>query len=118
MYWTKGGSLRGMPMGGGCRKNKKSKPPSHLNSKDTNNITSDHIGIGLNFFHGVTPSMDFQLGGLSFPRILDNNHSSSTIGLFVQLGGLNSLDPSGISDARSLKGFNNFPLFCSQTNWG
>ncbi|CDP16978.1 unnamed protein product [Coffea canephora] len=63
-YWTKGGALRNVLIGGGCRKNKKSKPPSRLtvDPKDTN-MTSD-IG-GLKFFHGLTPAMDFQLGGIT-----------------------------------------------------
>ncbi|CAN0876972.1 Dof zinc finger protein DOF5.4 [Linum grandiflorum] len=28
-YWTKGGVLRNVPVGGGCRKNKRSKKPNH-----------------------------------------------------------------------------------------
>ncbi|MED6172265.1 hypothetical protein PIB30_048440 [Stylosanthes scabra] len=28
-YWTKGGSLRNVPVGGGCRKNRRSKPARH-----------------------------------------------------------------------------------------
>ncbi|XP_020571739.1 dof zinc finger protein DOF3.1-like [Phalaenopsis equestris] len=32
-YWTKGGSLRNVPVGGGCRKNKRSSPSSSTSSK-------------------------------------------------------------------------------------
>ncbi|XP_058186820.1 dof zinc finger protein DOF5.7-like [Rhododendron vialii] len=64
-YWTKGGALRNVPIGGGCRKSKKSKPSSSNFSGD-----SKDSGGGLKFFHGLSPAMDFQLGGgggLSFP---------------------------------------------------
>ncbi|GLU13348.1 hypothetical protein SLE2022_299860 [Rubroshorea leprosula] len=64
-YWTKGGALRNVPIGGGCRKNKKEKSSSRL-SGDSG--SSSEIG-SLKFFHGLTPAVDFQLGGLSFPRL-------------------------------------------------
>ncbi|KAL3527571.1 hypothetical protein ACH5RR_012227 [Cinchona calisaya] len=114
-YWTKGGALRNVPIGGGCRKSKKSKHSSSrfntVDSKDSN-ISSHDIG-GLKFFHGLTPAMEFQLGGLSFPR--PNNHYSSPTGLFNQssssFGDISSspcfsLDPLGSSAAGSLIGFN------------
>ncbi|GAB4847204.1 hypothetical protein Ancab_026214 [Ancistrocladus abbreviatus] len=76
-YWTKGGALRNVPIGGGCRKNKKIKSSSsrissgaddhhlHLHhSKDL--LSSSEFGLGgLKFFHGLSPAMDFQLGSLS-----------------------------------------------------
>nr|CAD1828783.1 unnamed protein product [Ananas comosus var. bracteatus] len=34
-YWTKGGSLRNVPVGGGCRKNKRSSSNSSSNSSST-----------------------------------------------------------------------------------
>ncbi|KAL3527500.1 hypothetical protein ACH5RR_012156 [Cinchona calisaya] len=126
-YWTKGGALRSVPIGGGCRKNKKSKPSSsRLNTVDQDskdsNISSHDIG-GFKFFHGLTPAMEFQLGGLSFSR--PNNHYSSPTGLFNQFsssfGDIStssaaigsspcfSLDPLGSSAAGSLMGFN-FPF--------
>ncbi|KAH7860110.1 hypothetical protein Vadar_009452 [Vaccinium darrowii] len=64
-YWTKGGALRNVPIGGGCRKSKKTKSSSSSFSGD-----SKDSGGGLKFFHGLSPAMDFQLGGgvgLSFP---------------------------------------------------
>lgn len=64
-YWTKGGALRNVPIGGGCRKSKKTKPSSSNYSGDS----KDSGGSGLKFFHGLSPAMDFQLGGggLSLP---------------------------------------------------
>ncbi|KAF3633111.1 Dof zinc finger protein DOF5.3 [Capsicum annuum] len=129
-YWTKGGALRNVPIGGGCRKNKKIKTcsSSSRDSKDTTSGSSD-IG-GLKFFHGLSPAMDFQLGGLNFPRL--NNTSTSTGGSifnqFSTFGDISTtttncatnigssscfnLDPLG-SCSGSLLGFNNFPFSSS-----
>ncbi|KAI4328115.1 hypothetical protein L6164_020498 [Bauhinia variegata] len=71
-YWTKGGALRNVPIGGGCRKNKKAKSSSRL-SGDSG--SSSEFG-GLKFLHGLSPSVDFQLGGLPFPRL--HHHPSNT----------------------------------------
>ncbi|KAM7262268.1 hypothetical protein ACFE04_021345 [Oxalis oulophora] len=99
-YWTKGGALRNVPIGGGCRKNKKIKSSSSSND--------DMIG-GFKFFHGISqPAMDFNLGGLSsssspsptFSRF-NNNQSSSLYNQF------SSFDPSGSSSSSTpLLGFN------------
>ncbi|XP_059642303.1 dof zinc finger protein DOF5.7-like [Cornus florida] len=76
-YWTKGGALRNVPIGGGCRKNKKTKSSSKLSGDPTDSGASSDFGTGLKFFPaGLSPhAMDFQLGGLSFPRL---HHSSIT----------------------------------------
>ncbi|KAL2349001.1 hypothetical protein Fmac_003001 [Flemingia macrophylla] len=67
-YWTKGGALRNVPIGGGCRKNKKVKSSRlSCDSKDSGSSSSD-LG-GLKFLHSLSPSMDFHLGGLPFPRL-------------------------------------------------
>lgn len=71
-YWTKGGALRNVPIGGGCRKNKKIKSSSRLSGDSKDVGASSEMG-GLKFFHGLSPAMDFQLGGLPFPRL----HSST-----------------------------------------
>lgn len=76
-YWTKGGALRSVPIGGGCRKNKKMKssisPRVSENSKDSNGSSSNISG--LKFFQGISPAMDFQLQPPS---------SSTSGGLFNQ----------------------------------
>lgn len=62
-YWTKGGALRSVPIGGGCRKNKKFKSSSSPFGSAT---THDHIG-GFNFFHGFnSPPMDFNSPPMDF----------------------------------------------------
>ncbi|KAF5738046.1 dof zinc finger protein DOF5.7 [Tripterygium wilfordii] len=66
-YWTKGGALRNVPIGGGCRKNKKVKSSSSSStsrlslSGDSCGSSEINIGGGLKFFHGLSPAMDFQL---------------------------------------------------------
>ncbi|XP_022740996.1 dof zinc finger protein DOF5.7-like [Durio zibethinus] len=108
-YWTKGGALRNVPIGGGCRKNKKIKSSSRLSGDSKDSTSSSEMG-GLKFFHGLSPAMDFQLGGLSFPRL-----NPSPAGIYNQFASFGestnpsfSLDPSGSSC--SLMGFSNYPL--------
>ncbi|KAK4366940.1 hypothetical protein RND71_014820 [Anisodus tanguticus] len=135
-YWTKGGALRTVPIGGGCRKNKKIKTSYSSSrfpgdSKDTISGSSD-IG-GLKFFHGLSPAMDFQLGGLTFPRLSNTSTSGGSIfNQFSSFGDISttsnsganigssscfSLDPSG-SCSGSLLGFNNFPFSSSMLKQG
>ncbi|KAF3439178.1 hypothetical protein FNV43_RR17453 [Rhamnella rubrinervis] len=117
-YWTKGGALRNVPIGGGCRKNKKVKSSSRLSGSDSKDSSSTSEIGGLKFFHGISPAMDFQLGGLSFPRLHHSNPSSAT-GIYNQLssnfGDVSAAsncftldNPSGTSN--SLMGFNYNPL--------
>ncbi|XP_076933540.1 dof zinc finger protein DOF5.7-like [Bidens hawaiensis] len=69
-YWTKGGALRNVPIGGGCRK-KKTRSSSSSSSRFIGDSSKD-ISLnpgGLSLFTGLSPpAMDFQLGGLNqFP---------------------------------------------------
>ncbi|EEF29991.1 dof zinc finger protein DOF5.7 [Ricinus communis] len=120
-YWTKGGALRNVPIGGGCRKNKKMKSSSRLSGDSKDSSGSSEIG-GFKFFHGISPAMDFNLGGLSFPRL-----SPSSGGLYNQFSSFGdmsatsaaaavsvtnpcfNLDPSGSSPVGSLMGFS-YPI--------
>ncbi|CAA0812535.1 Dof zinc finger protein DOF5.7 [Striga hermonthica] len=91
-YWTKGGALRNVPIGGGSRKTKKS---SSSSVKDQ--PLAGDIGNPLSFFHGLPPAMDFQL---DFP----NNPSPTDLslpggGLTIPSGGLN---PNSFSSALQL----------------
>ncbi|XVE86889.1 hypothetical protein DITRI_Ditri18aG0071700 [Diplodiscus trichospermus] len=108
-YWTKGGALRNVPIGGGCRKNKKIKSFSRLSGDSKDSNSSSEMG-GLKFFHGLSPAMDFQLGGLSFPRL--NPSAAGIYNQFASFGDSTSpsfsLDPSGSSS--SFMGFGNYPL--------
>ena len=62
-YWTKGGALRNVPIGGGCRKNKKVKSsPSSRFSGDLKDPSFPGDLGGFKFYHhGISPSLDFHL---------------------------------------------------------
>lgn len=112
--------MRNVPIGGGCRKNKKIKSSSRLSGDSRDSSGSSEIG-GFKFFHGLSPAMDFNLGGLSFPRL--NPSPSGIYNQFSSFGDISatsaapvsvaspscfSLDPAG-SSVGSLMGFN-YPL--------
>ncbi|KAF5765065.1 putative transcription factor C2C2-Dof family [Helianthus annuus] len=84
-YWTKGGALRNIPIGGGCRKNKKTKS---CHSK---------FVIGDSSLDVVSPPvMDFQLGGINYPHRV--NHFSSSFGENTPNNvAFMNLDPLGFS---------------------
>ncbi|XP_073128076.1 dof zinc finger protein DOF5.6-like [Henckelia pumila] len=42
-YWTKGGTLRNIPVGGGCRKNKKSSSKKSSSSSSNDNMTNQNL---------------------------------------------------------------------------
>ncbi|KAI3699200.1 hypothetical protein L2E82_43325 [Cichorium intybus] len=95
-YWTKGGALRNIPIGGGCRKNKKTKSST---SKFTIEDSSSNNG-GLKLLDGLSPPvMDFQLGGINFPSRF-NQFSSSYGDTSSNLPFMN-LDPLGDNFALS-----------------
>ncbi|KAG5001564.1 hypothetical protein AAZX31_08G267500 [Glycine max] len=66
-YWTNGGALRNVPIGGGCRKNKRVvvKPSSSSSSSLSSSprFSNEFSLRGLN----VPPSVEFNLGALPFP---------------------------------------------------
>lgn len=80
-YWTKGGALRNVPVGGGCRKNKKVKSSSlRLPSSDDSGSSNPEIGR-LGFFNSLS---SVQLGGnLPFSAVV---HNAPATGLYDQLG--------------------------------
>ncbi|KAI3767790.1 hypothetical protein L2E82_18197 [Cichorium intybus] len=74
-YWTKGGALRNVPIGGGCRKNKKTRSSTlrFINGDSSSKDASLDIG-GLSLFSGLSPpAMDFQLGGINQFSSSSNN---------------------------------------------
>ncbi|KVH92251.1 dof zinc finger protein DOF5.7 [Cynara cardunculus var. scolymus] len=83
-YWTRGGALRNVPIGGGCRKNKKTRVSSsrYVNGDSSSKDSSLDIG-GLSLLSGPSPpAMDFQFAGINNninipPRL---NHFSSSFG--------------------------------------
>ncbi|GLT79792.1 hypothetical protein SLA2020_512670 [Shorea laevis] len=127
-YWTEGGSLRNVPVGGGSRKNKRSSTPSssstkvpdlnpQFSSQNPKNIV--HKGQDLNL---AFPAMQEGSHGnlshqfLQVPKIESNlpnsssSSSSSSYGSAFELlrtsgmvsGGLNSFVPGPLSDSNTL----------------
>lgn len=106
-YWTKGGVLRNVPVGGGCRKSKKTK-----SAAAASNTTSSNSGC-LRFLNGLSSAMEFQINGLPFTRL-----HSPTAGAFTQLyslGGPSSTAATSPCSAfedvpcsSSLEGFNHY----------
>lgn len=73
-YWTKGGALRNVPIGGGCRKSKKANRSSSADSKEYSSGASSYSDMGR---FRVYDGLDFQLGGglAKFPSF--NNISTT-----------------------------------------
>ncbi|KAF8378281.1 hypothetical protein HHK36_029620 [Tetracentron sinense] len=72
-YWTKGGSLRNIPVGGGCRKNKK------VNAKKSNSPSRDPTDLQLSFpelqlSHLTT--IPGNHGDHGSPHIMESNYNS------------------------------------------
>ncbi|XP_061348172.1 dof zinc finger protein DOF1.2-like [Gastrolobium bilobum] len=84
-YWTKGGSIRNVPVGGGCRKNRRGKPARHTqserlsihgNSGSENRESSSSIGDG-DEPNQTNGSRDIDMA-LVFAKFLNQNPSSGT----------------------------------------
>ncbi|KAL3721816.1 hypothetical protein ACJRO7_034196 [Eucalyptus globulus] len=106
-YWTKNGALRNVPIGGGCRKNKKLKPSSAssrlfpggaADPKEYYSMAAapPHPELGgFKLFHGLAPAVDFQLGGLSNFSKAVQNHNPPAPGIYSQF--------SSFSDASAIE---------------
>ncbi|KAL8118333.1 dof zinc finger protein DOF5.6 [Apium graveolens] len=70
-YWTKGGTLRNIPVGGGCRKNKKIS-----NSKKSSENNSTNPSIISHVISGPTSSTDLQISYLN--GLLGGPHGNGT----------------------------------------
>ncbi|OWM85421.1 dof zinc finger protein DOF5.7 [Punica granatum] len=141
-YWTKGGALRNVPIGGGCRKNKKlksSSSASRLSSAFDSKLDSSSSGAGaaspsssadvpgFRFFPNpasLSPAVDFQLSGLSssFNRLpmplssfADIPNSNSRFSLEQPIG-FNNCYPSLSSSNTSSPSIASGLLFGSSTN--
>ncbi|XP_019170254.1 PREDICTED: dof zinc finger protein DOF1.4 isoform X2 [Ipomoea nil] len=92
-YWTRGGTLRNVPVGGGCRKNKRIKRPSAAPPSASSSATHDHhisasssstpnLQVQAQMDHHINPllyglptSTPSELG-LSFPRLFSSRVSN------------------------------------------
>ncbi|KAK9678832.1 hypothetical protein RND81_11G235600 [Saponaria officinalis] len=89
-YWTRGGALRSVPIGGGCRKtNKRLKTTATCTASTTTSVSAKlfgggggggEFGPGFKFLNpGSNPATEFNLGGLSPPRL-----HPATAGVYTQ----------------------------------
>ncbi|XP_077246412.1 dof zinc finger protein 1-like [Tasmannia lanceolata] len=113
-YWTEGGSLRNVPVGGGSRKNKRSsskKLPDHTpqnSSHSTSQNPKIHQGQDLNLAFQTTQDYQHMSGFVELPNIENNNNhpistcsSHSALELLrsgIASRGLNSFMPMPIPD--------------------
>lgn len=86
-YWTRGGTLRNVPVGGGCRKNKRvKKPPSSsaataIDSSPSSSsaplVTANHPSSHSQMDH-INPLFYGLHSSLSFPRFSNNSRAHDT----------------------------------------
>ncbi|KAI9087573.1 hypothetical protein K1719_030443 [Acacia pycnantha] len=80
-YWTKGGTLRNIPVGGGCRKNKKVSKKSNNNNDPSHNNNQNHQPLLLQPASGIAtsyhPKDHLQL---SFPDAAQFSHIGNLMG--------------------------------------
>ncbi|KAM7475435.1 hypothetical protein LguiB_022678 [Lonicera macranthoides] len=121
-YWTRGGVLRTVPVGGGCRKTKRSKPKSASNSHKSNNSQSSSESSSLTAVTTVSedspasPStlINFQNHKLFVSQPVDPIFDPIPVvdrsidgGIFPEIGSFTNLMTS--SNDSSLLGFNISP---------
>ncbi|KAK1392014.1 Dof-type domain-containing protein [Heracleum sosnowskyi] len=133
-YWTKGGALRNVPVGGGCRKNRKTARASSSRLspgdvfKDSSGASSYSDTGGFRFFNGL----EFQLGGglTNFPRFNNISTTPTPVGnqLVSSFGDIPTvplsssaisnfgLDPNSGNNLSQFLAFNNFPLSSSSSS--
>ncbi|EHA8587123.1 dof zinc finger protein DOF5.7-like [Cocos nucifera] len=118
-YWTKGGTLRNVPVGGGCRKNKKSKSCAStrlpIDPADPIAGIPEH-GSALKFLTGPSQhAVDFQLGVLPFSTLqLPTtsgvfSSSSNQFFSFADFPSATAISSPAVTTASSMVGFN-YPI--------
>lgn len=110
-YWTKGGTLRNIPVGGGCRKNKKPSSSNSPSSKKPNIVTSDLMALAHSHQNYQNASLGFQhFGGNGMMGSYTAPDHSNVGYLESKYGGLLSQSPRPIDFLDSkfdLMGVNN-----------
>ncbi|KAL3577014.1 hypothetical protein D5086_022297 [Populus alba] len=120
-YWTRGGTLRNVPVGGGCRKNKRVKRPASAAEGASNSVSSanpnpqtpiDHISSTSNhinpLFYGLSGSNPSEMN-LPYPGRFNPRMDSAVSGyhdLQPQLNALALGFSSGIMSTNDANGFN------------
>nr|KYP31770.1 Dof zinc finger protein DOF3.7 [Cajanus cajan] len=107
-YWTEGGSLRNVPVGGGSRKNKRPTPASSSSSPSTPSSTKKFPDLATpqNFPQNSSQTPKIHQGqdlNLAYPPVEDY----STISKFI---GLNSFMAMPVSDSSTMYNSTGFPF--------
>ncbi|KAF5182668.1 Dof zinc finger protein DOF5.7 [Thalictrum thalictroides] len=100
-YWTNGGALRNVPLGGGCRKSKKIKSNSifSCDSKDSRPSSSSfNISSSKYLFSGVSPSLDFQLGSSMTSNAYHHQQFNTAMATTSSCMGYNDLGLSNLKE--------------------
>ncbi|XP_074272243.1 uncharacterized protein LOC141596106 isoform X2 [Silene latifolia] len=99
-YWTRGGTLRSVPVGGGCRKNKRVKRPSN-NSNNTSSMitTNNNTNYSNNLHDGSVNSLPSTNNNINSHIIHDLINTSTSNPLFY-----------GINHGSNHNLMNNFPF--------
>ncbi|XP_074287765.1 uncharacterized protein LOC141612917 [Silene latifolia] len=101
-YWTKGGTLRNIPVGGGCRKtNKRPAPAADSNSskqlqlqqrvvqtQSASSVPSSGSGSGLNYSQPQNPTLKIEPGPILGPTSVGTGSGVSKESNFTSLLGL------------------------------
>ncbi|XP_057462926.1 dof zinc finger protein DOF4.6 isoform X2 [Actinidia eriantha] len=99
-YWTEGGSLRNIPVGGGSRKNKKPSSSSSSSSSSSKKLVLDHLD---NLQNSKSTTHEPQDLNLAFP-----SHDFKTISELIQVPNFdNKINNQQLSALELLTGINN-----------
>ncbi|KAG6470818.1 dof zinc finger protein DOF5.7-like [Zingiber officinale] len=97
-YWTKGGALRNVPVGGGCRKNKRSSRSSSASSATPSRIYPCGASAGLDFFSSLPFSRPPDNSPHGGAPVLGFSHypTSSAISVYGGEGGFSASSSSRV----------------------
>uniref|UniRef100_A0A803QTG0 Dof zinc finger protein n=1 Tax=Cannabis sativa TaxID=3483 RepID=A0A803QTG0_CANSA len=84
-YWTEGGTLRNVPVGGGSRKNKKPSTTNTTNTTTSNNINNDHMMMINTATINLTPQ-NLMLSSSYNNSNNNNHHDQAGTGQDLNLG--------------------------------
>lgn len=90
-YWTRGGTLRNVPVGGGCRRNKRSKVNS-ISKSSTSKPNHDHRSVGTGVVAGVGGSSSTGANASSNNGCIDSNVNVGMAHFQTQFPFLSSLN--------------------------
>ncbi|XP_012083166.1 dof zinc finger protein DOF3.7 isoform X5 [Jatropha curcas] len=108
-YWTEGGSLRNVPVGGGSRKNKRSTSSAAASSSASSSKLPDLNPPSMSQF--ANKNNEGQDLNLAFPAIQESHHQAlELLRTGIASRGLNSFLPTPMADSNALYSSSGFPV--------